>query len=401
MYKCKYCSIDFINTGSMVRHQVSCKRINEFKNELINEYKNGESLGKLSRKYSIGSKTCKVILTTAGVFRDSSAAAKLAHKNNPDAYKHSDESKAKLRAKRLAWMKANPERTAWRTRNVPSYPEKLFMQICNENNLYAKYDIIREYSVFPYYVDFAFLNVKVAVEIDGSQHWLDSDRIERDKLKAECLNMNGWRLIRIPEFKLKQSYNIVVDDLLTFLSNGDINVKVYSNDIIEYESVRQNIRKEKERKTEIKRKLAEDKRNIILNYRKGDFDKLYPSVGWSVKLGDLWGISSQKAAAYSRKYFDIDTDHARITKDQITECFVSKMSMRSIGKKFGLDPKSVSNYCRKYGISIPKPVYKIDWDSIDLPVLLETHNMSEVARQLGVTPSAIKRRIKKNGLLVC
>jgi hypothetical protein len=63
-----------------------------------------------------------------------------------------------MREKRLSFMKEHPEKTAWRQSNM-SYPEKCFQDIIKENNLDKKYLIYREYSVFPYFIDFAFINV--------------------------------------------------------------------------------------------------------------------------------------------------------------------------------------------------------------------------------------------------
>ena len=77
-------------------------------------------------------------------------------------------------------MKNNPEKTAWRLSNV-SYPEKLFIEYIESNGLDKKYSIIREYSVFPYFIDFAFVNQMVAIEIDGSQHLLP-ERKEKDEM---------------------------------------------------------------------------------------------------------------------------------------------------------------------------------------------------------------------------
>lgn len=60
-----------------------------------------------------------------------------------------------------------------------------------------KFQIVREYSVFPYFIDFAFPQIMLAVEIDGSQHEI-KDRKKRDMEKDIHLNNNGWRVYRIP-----------------------------------------------------------------------------------------------------------------------------------------------------------------------------------------------------------
>lgn len=66
-----------------------------------------------------------------------------------------------------------------------SYPEKLFQELLIKYGFDKRYLIIREYCVFPYYIDFAFVDLKIAIEIDGSQHLLPERKkkdIKKDKL---------------------------------------------------------------------------------------------------------------------------------------------------------------------------------------------------------------------------
>jgi very-short-patch-repair endonuclease len=395
LYECKYCKRT-LNKGALTVHEPTCENIYNNIDTIITDYLHGYSQTMIKNKYKIQTNYLIKLLRDNNVdIRDRSSASKLAHTKFSESYKQSDESKKNLREKRIAWMKANPEKTAWRTRNNPSYPEKLFIQLCTENSLYDAYDIVREYSLGLFYIDFAFVNAKVAIEIDGSQHWLDSDRIDRDIRKEKCIKENGWRLFRIPEFKLKQSYQEITNDLLLFLSASDILEKKYDADIIEFEV----IRKARLNAKETKRRLKAKKVDAIVKSRRTDFNEVYPSFGWSSKLGDTWGMSSQAASKYCRKHFDIGIVHVRITKEQIEECLSAKMSLRAIARIYNIHSDTVGDYCRKYGITIPTPVYKVDWDSVDLVLLLESNTISEIARQLDVTPSAVRRRMKKLGLI--
>ena len=121
--------------------------------------------------------------------RSFSESGKIAHRKKPERYKHTEESKAKLRAARLKYMKEHPENTAWRRANI-SYPEKMFMKFLEEKGYSSKYLIHGEYSVFPYFIDFAFVEQKIAIEIDGSQHLLP-ERKEQDKKKDDLLIEQG------------------------------------------------------------------------------------------------------------------------------------------------------------------------------------------------------------------
>lgn len=167
----------------------------EEKGQIIKDYvENTLSIREVCKKYNINSKEWVRKLLGENI-RNFSEANKIAHKKHPNSYKLSEEAKDKIRKARLNWMKEHPEQTAWRLKNM-SYPEKCFKKILEDNGLDKKYLIYREYSVFPYFVDFAFINEKLAVEIDGSQH-LEEDRKKRDVKKDKLLLSKGWKILRI------------------------------------------------------------------------------------------------------------------------------------------------------------------------------------------------------------
>jgi very-short-patch-repair endonuclease len=128
------------------------------------------------------------------------------------------------RKKRIRWLKDNPEKTAWRLSNL-SYPEKIFKEKCEELKLNEKYLIIRERSVFPYYIDFAFENEKIAVEIDGSQHELES-RKQNDIKKEDLLISQGWRVIRFTAKEIQTNSNSCFEKLNSFIISETKNERV-------------------------------------------------------------------------------------------------------------------------------------------------------------------------------
>lgn len=179
----------------------------EDKVNIIKDYvENFLSIRDLKSKYNIKSGTYLVNLLK-GKIRNLSESNKVAHKRYPERYKHTEESKSKLREKRLAFMKAHPEQTAWRQKNM-SYPEEMFLKFLNERGYADKFLIQREYSIFPYFIDFAFVDLKIAIEIDGSQHLLQ-ERKAKDELKDALLIENGWRVIRIAESSVKEDWDSI------------------------------------------------------------------------------------------------------------------------------------------------------------------------------------------------
>lgn len=81
-----------------------------------------------------------------------------------------------------------------RWNNSPSYPEKFFMRVIE--NEFSDKNYVREYPIGIYSIDFAWIDKKIAIEIDGQQHDKKEYR-ERDKRKNKLLNEKGWKVLRI------------------------------------------------------------------------------------------------------------------------------------------------------------------------------------------------------------
>ena len=216
MFECKICNRKFDNVGNLTQHSRRCEKISKLKDKIIDLYVNQNySVKDLRKEFKIQSDDIKNIL--GDKVRSSSEANKLAHKKYPNSFKHTEESKKIMREKRLEFMKNNPEKTAWRLSNI-SYPEKLFIEYIEKYGLDKKYSIVREYSVFPYFIDFAFINQMVAVEIDGSQHLLP-ERKEKDDKKDKLLNDLGWLVIRISEKEIKTNIENVFNEVISILKD--------------------------------------------------------------------------------------------------------------------------------------------------------------------------------------
>lgn len=203
MLNCEKCGKLLCNIGTYSKHTKYCKLTKDIINSIVDDYTNNElSIRDIMSKYGINKN--QFLPHLKGLTRSYSESNKLSRRKNPESYKHSDESKQLMREKRLKWMKENPEKTAWRQSNL-SYPEKLFRDKIRELNLDKKYLIIRERSVFPYFIDFAFENEKVAIEIDGSQHELPERKL-KDIKRDKYLNMKGWSVYRVKTSILYSTY---------------------------------------------------------------------------------------------------------------------------------------------------------------------------------------------------
>lgn len=297
--ECTKCGLEFKNTNGLNQHINKCKLNKELVLEIKNDYiKNYLSLQDLSDKYKISKNLIRKILINN--MRTTSEACKVSKKPRK---KHTDGSKQILREKRLLWMKNNPEKTAWRTSNM-SYPEKVFNDYVIKNEYDKKYLITREKSIFPYYIDFAFENEKVAIEIDGSQHLL-LERKLKDEKKDKLLNELGWKVIRIAARSVIKDTVNTLEEIFKMINvsdkienNNKVGIFHYESKYSYYKKERINGLTEKEYKNQENRNKEQEKYITLILNSNIDFSKF----GWVNKVSIILNRTPQKVNRWMKKY---------------------------------------------------------------------------------------------------
>jgi very-short-patch-repair endonuclease len=129
---------------------------------------------------------------------------------------HTAEAIEKVRQKRFDYLKDKNNISTYTNRHKRklSKGENILYKIFKDNGLYDKYEIVNEYPFYPYFIDFAFVKEKVAVEYDGEPHYKNGERLEHDIKKDNFLKSQNWRVYRIPYYELK---NFNVNDLIKFI----------------------------------------------------------------------------------------------------------------------------------------------------------------------------------------
>lgn len=82
-----------------------------------------------------------------------------------------------------------------RWNNEPSYPEIFFMKVIQ--NEFNDKNYCREYPFGKYSLDFAWVEKKRCIEIDGEQHERFEEYRKRDEQKDKLLIENNWKVLRI------------------------------------------------------------------------------------------------------------------------------------------------------------------------------------------------------------
>jgi very-short-patch-repair endonuclease len=74
----------------------------------------------------------------------------------------------------------------------------------------------RQYPIGGYIVDFYCVRRRLAVELDGGQHF-DPDAIDYDRKRSARLNQLGVRVVRYSDYDLLKDPNIVAEEILRLL----------------------------------------------------------------------------------------------------------------------------------------------------------------------------------------
>lgn len=197
------------------------------------------------------------------------------------------------RLQRLKYLSNNNNKlhTAWgkRANRKMSFLEQWFVDNILEKNVefFNSFDIINEFHIQKYCCDFAFLNLKLDVELDGKQHFCNGEnRVKHDIERDETIINNGWKVYRITYKEVLNNPNKVIDDFLNFVKNIDtLSSKKFNYQL--FIENKQFLEQQKIEKEKIKqsKKIEEYniRRNILINSVKNcniDFSKF----GWRTKF---------------------------------------------------------------------------------------------------------------------
>jgi len=131
---------------------------------------------------------------------------------------HNEQSKEILRQKRFDYLSDENNISTFTNRHkrLMSKGESIINKMLKDNSFYEKYSIINEYPIYPYFIDFAFVDQKIAIEYDGEPHFTNGlKRVEHDMKKDNFLRSKGWRIYRIPYYELKY---FTIEKLLDFIN---------------------------------------------------------------------------------------------------------------------------------------------------------------------------------------
>ena len=227
MYKCKYCNLEFNSKRGLIIHIQSIhNKLKDYNSKY--KFYNYELENLENPKCKICGKEINIKYRGISLNYCDNPQCKFLYKSNNMKlyYDEHPEVKEKLREKRLKYLsdKSNFNSTAFgkRINKELSFLEKWFYDnIIKKYNLTDKYTIINEYTFNKYSLDFAFINIKLDVELDGTCHFNNGKRIEHDIERDKYLIDNGWHIYRISWYDFRYNENKTIYKFINFLTKNN------------------------------------------------------------------------------------------------------------------------------------------------------------------------------------
>ena len=107
---------------------------------------------------------------------------------------HSQETKDKISSSRIKYLTDHPDQVPYVLNHKSkgeSYPERYWREVLDA----AHIEYTQELRVSRYRIDFAV--GKIALEIDGEQHYVDERVVRSDERRNKFLSTLGWSTIRV------------------------------------------------------------------------------------------------------------------------------------------------------------------------------------------------------------
>lgn len=216
MYRCNRCNKDFEKRHSYIGHCSSHNR--------GDSYKKGRSKKERAEKDNNGKK--KICIHCGKKFENPLKLGGhqthcLLNPNKPltliklsiagKRKKLSKEHKEKISTSRKKYLDENPGKIPYLLNHSSkeSYPEGLFKKALIDNRIKGWE---QEFPFKRYSLDFAFVDLKIDIEIDGSTHNLEKVKII-DIERTKKLKDEGWEIIRFSDYEVKKEIDKCIEIL--------------------------------------------------------------------------------------------------------------------------------------------------------------------------------------------
>lgn len=181
MFICKYCKSERKNNRALHNHERRCAN-------------NADRISSSGMSGMLGKKGTNQFTKAAKLGLPIPVSSRKGKLGALVEFHHSEETKKILSERRKEYLKLNPDKVPYLLNHSSktSYPELYFINCFNHLS-----NVVAQYHISTYHVDFANVTDKLYLEIDGDQHYLDQKMVLHDQKRTKTLNELGWSGIRI------------------------------------------------------------------------------------------------------------------------------------------------------------------------------------------------------------
>ena len=122
-------------------------------------------------------------------------------RRHPENFKWTEEEKLEIGRRQSEYLKNNPDKHPWK--NKYSAPCEFLKNILKNKNIEFEEEYTDKNWKHAYSLDIAFLNKKIAIEVNGNQHYIEGQYFQDGKLKEYYQNRHdylvneGWTVYEI------------------------------------------------------------------------------------------------------------------------------------------------------------------------------------------------------------
>lgn len=262
----------------------------------------------------------KAIKNNLFISRSKSEGTKMGIKRFPRIC--SVETRNKISISRKKFLLENPDKVPYLLNHVhkkKNYAEEYFFNCLQNTNFVSKYRILN------YELDFADIEFKIDLEIDGDQHFVDKRIIEHDKQRNQKLIELGWTIYRVrwSEFQ-KQSFEQKKFLISSIINKNPIDVKCF-------------IKLDAQPHSD---KISEYLSNLnIKGYNK------------CLCGEEKWKTSKLCIKCYKQN--NINNYVKKLPKKEELEMHINSKPLREIGNIYNVSSKTIKKWCKLLEIQIP------------------------------------------------
>ena len=186
------------------------------------------------------------------------------------------------------------------SKNRMSRPEKIFNELLKENGFFDKYSIEYGFSVSKYFLDFAILDLKIDIEIDGQQHFRTNYAISYDLARDNFMINDGWSVYRISAKELFDDKDKVINEFIKFIQIKSRFRKYNIEDILKQYKKRAKYGKMKDYNLAQKAKNDIKAKSTIERLIQSDIN--FTKYGWVIEASNIIGITPQKVNKWMKRF---------------------------------------------------------------------------------------------------